>query len=99
MWQDSLNQDEKCVRIEEYHEAKEKEGSRFTPNAHDFQLTQASVVHRTFNHQLVRGAQACRKKKWLQFDEDANSVLEVKAKGNGDKCSYAMTTIIVVRLD
>lgn len=82
--------------MDKHSQGQDEKYASIVSTKENFHLTQASVVHRTFNHQLVWEAQACKKKTWLQFDEDASSVLEVTAKGNGNKNIQAMTTTIVM---
>ncbi|KAJ8353121.1 hypothetical protein SKAU_G00206880 [Synaphobranchus kaupii] len=58
-------------------------------------VTQAPDPRRVTEHCRVKWPQANKEKEWLQFDEDADSILEATAKGEADRRLQTMTTIIV----
>ncbi|KAL7886939.1 hypothetical protein AOLI_G00046600 [Acnodon oligacanthus] len=76
-------------------ETQEELGLETNHSAQKLQVTQALNPRRTSEHRRVKWPQAYKELKWLQFDEDADTILEAIAKGDADQRLQNMTTIII----
>ncbi|XP_061772124.1 uncharacterized protein LOC133562186 [Nerophis ophidion] len=76
-------------------ETQEEPGPESPHSARSLQVMQPPEAHRTSEHRRVKWPQASKEKEWLQFDEDADTILETTAKGDADRRLKTMTTIII----
>lgn len=76
-------------------ETQEELGPESNHSAQNLQVTQAPNPCRTSEHRRVKWPQANKEKEWLQFDEDADTILEAIVKGDADRRLQTMTTIII----
>ena len=76
-------------------ELQEELGLESTHNAQSLQVSQALDPRRVTEHRRVKWTQANKEKEWLQFDEDAESILEATANREADRCIQSMTAIMV----
>ncbi|KAL7833617.1 hypothetical protein AOLI_G00285770 [Acnodon oligacanthus] len=76
-------------------ETQEELGPETNHSAQNLQVTQALNPRRTSEHRRVKWPQAYKEKEWLQFDEDADNILEAIANGDADQRLQNMTTIII----
>ncbi|KAL7891878.1 hypothetical protein AOLI_G00013540 [Acnodon oligacanthus] len=76
-------------------EMQEELGPEPNHSARNLQVTQAPNPRRTSEHRQVKWPQAYKEKEWLQFDEDADTILKAIAKGDADQRLQNMTTIII----
>ncbi|KAL7856411.1 hypothetical protein AOLI_G00200150 [Acnodon oligacanthus] len=92
-----MNADGTCSTALREHpdETQEELGPETNHSAQNLQVTQALNPRRTSEHHRVKWPQAYKEKEWLQFDEDADTILEAIAKGDADQRLQNMTTIII----
>ncbi|KAL7876168.1 hypothetical protein AOLI_G00111310 [Acnodon oligacanthus] len=76
-------------------ETQEELGQETNHSAQNHQVTQALNPRRTSEHRRVKWPQAYKEKEWLQFDEDADTIVEAIAKSDADQRLQNMTTIII----
>ncbi|CAJ1076456.1 uncharacterized protein LOC119779116 [Xyrichtys novacula] len=76
-------------------EMQEELGLEPKHSAQNLQVTQAPDPHRPSEHRRVKWPQANKEHEWRQFDRDADSILEVTAKGEVNRRLEIMTTIII----
>jgi len=58
----------------------EEPGPESPQSARNLQMTQAPDPCRATEHRWVKWPQAYKEKEWLQFDKDANAILEATDK-------------------
>lgn len=76
-------------------ETKEEPGPESPHSVRSLQVMQAPKAHKSSEHRRVKWPQACKEKKWLQFDEDVDTILQATAKGQVEQRPKTMTTMIV----
>ncbi|XP_061878077.1 uncharacterized protein LOC133630482 [Entelurus aequoreus] len=76
-------------------ETQEEPGPESPHSARSLQVMQPPDAHRTSEHRRVKWPQASKEKEWLQFDEDADTILDTTAKGEADRRLKTMTTVII----
>ncbi|KAK0148843.1 hypothetical protein N1851_010754 [Merluccius polli] len=76
-------------------ETQEELGPEPNHSAQNLRVTQAPNPCRLSEQRRVKWPQANKEKEWLQFDEDADTILEATAKGDADRRLQTMTTIII----